>query len=95
MATTDRSLWGSLANLLAFVGLVAIGIALLIGRLFPGNGISGAFLLIGQLIAYAIVAFYALRYALGNRRSTGALVAFLLVWAAAVVIIVLFTFWGL
>lgn len=81
--------WGRLFNLVAFVALVMVGIVLLLGRVLSGN-IVGALYTIAEVMAYIVVAFYALVFAVEQRRNTVSMVIHLVVWAIAVTLIVVF-----
>ena len=86
-STTIR--WSALVNLLAFVALTLVGIALLLGRVLSGD-ISSAFRTIAEVLAYVVVAFYALFWAIERRRSTVSFIVHLVIWAVAVTLIVVF-----
>jgi Mn2+/Fe2+ NRAMP family transporter len=59
-------------NLVSFIALVAIGVALLLAFVFKDNSISGALTVIAQVLAYIVVIFYAFIYAYrGGRDSKG------------------------
>ena len=84
-----RSIWKNFFNLIAFVALAMIGVALAFAYIFKANGVSGPLLKIAEILAYIVVAFYAFFYVWGRRRGISLLVH-IIVWAAAVTLIVVF-----
>lgn len=78
----------NLLNVLAYIAVVAVGLALFISWVFSAlnwsNGISGALKLIAECLAYIVLACYSFRYA----RAKG--VWWLVAWAVAVVLIIVF-----
>lgn len=60
--------WRSFLNLFAFVAIALIGICLLLGKLEIGGGIISALALIGNVIAYVIVAIGGWFY-IANRKN--------------------------
>lgn len=73
--------WRSVINLFAFIAIVCIGIALLIGKL--GWSISGAFRTVAEIIAYSLTAISAFFFANSKRHW-----AYYLIWVICVVLIV-------
>ena len=77
--------WKSIINLLAFVAIVCIALAITIGRIFPS--LSWAFGLVAEVIAYSITATLAFKFA----RSRGHW-AYFVIWIIAVVLIIVLKF---
>ncbi len=76
--------WKSFANILAYVAVVLVGVALLIQALIKGNNeVSGIIKMVADIIAYAILIMCSFTYA-KSRRS----VVFLIIWVIAVILIV-------
>ncbi|MCM1404395.1 MAG: hypothetical protein NC133_02760 [Prevotella sp.] len=88
MSTTRRSF----LNLLSYLAIVFVGIALLLQAIFNMVGLSAqivnALNILAQVMAYIVVAFYSFGYA--RARGTW----WLVVWAIAVVLIVVFLVLG-
>jgi len=83
-------MWKRFANLVAFVALALIGTALFLGYVIQANNISRPFLQLAEILAYMIVAFYALMYAIEKRRTTMNLVVHLVIWGIATTLVVVF-----
>ena len=89
-------MWRNIFNLLSFIALVLIGIALLIAFCFKSNNdIAKAFEMIAKVLAYIVVMYYAFIYAWsrGSRRSgrhNTSQIIHLCVWAVAAVLVVIF-----
>lgn len=81
MSSTRRV---NLLNVLSYVAVVMVGVALLLGLIFKGNAgsVAGALNLIAQCLAYLVVACYSFSYA----RAKG--IWWLIAWVVAVVLIV-------
>lgn len=60
--------WRKMMNLLAYVAIALIGVCLLLGKLGLSGNISNAFLTIGNIIAYLIVAVGGWFY-IANRKN--------------------------
>ncbi len=88
MSTTRR---GCL-NMLSYLAIVFVGVALLLQAIFNMVGLSAqivnALNILAQVMAYIVVAFYSFGYA--RARGTW----WLVVWAVAVVLIVVFLVLG-
>jgi len=87
MATSTKQ--ARLLNILAYVAVIAVGLALALAYLFAklevGDGnLIGALYTIAQALAYIVVACYSFFYA----RAKGTW--WLVIWAIAVVLIVVF-----
>jgi len=83
--------WKRFFNLVAFVAVVLVGIALMLSALKIGSNIQTAFGLIAEILAYLVVAFYSFFYAWSRTRKrwTGQLLH-LIIWTVAVVLIIVF-----
>ena len=77
--------WKSIINLLAFVAILCIALAITIGKIFPS--LSWAFGLVAEVIAYSITATLAFKFA----RSRGHW-AYFVIWIIAVVLIIVLKF---
>jgi len=75
-------------NLVAFVAIIFIGIALLISAIFDGNEFSNALQIVANVLAYITVAFYAFMYS--QRKWERKQYWFMIAWIASIVLIVLF-----
>lgn len=76
--------WKSFANILSYIAVVLVGVALLVQALIKGNSeISGIIKMIADIIAYVILVMCSFTYA-KSRRS----VVFLIIWIIAVILIV-------
>ena len=94
MASSRKTVeWGRLFNLVAFISLTLVGTALLLGEVLSGD-ISNAFYTIAEVLAYIVVAFYALMWAIERRntrsRSNTSFIIHLVIWGIAVTLIVVF-----
>ena len=74
--------WRSVINLFAFIAIVCIGIALLIGKIGVGS-IAGAFRTVAEVLAYSLTAISAFFFAHSKRHW-----AYYLIWTICVVLIV-------
>ncbi len=79
--TSNRS-WRGVVNLVAYVAIVCVGIALLIGKL-GGGKLAAAFGTVAQILAYIVTAIAAAFFAWYKRHW-----AWWLVWVICVVLIV-------
>ena len=86
----SRTGWARLMNLGAFVALTLIGVSLLLSWAFTSSQLTNAFMYIAQVLAYVIVAFYALVFAIERRRSQASFITCLVLWTISVVLIVIF-----
>jgi len=79
-----------LMNFIAYIAIIFIGIALMLAWLFRDGGgeLTRALQLIAQILAYAVVAYYSFMYA--RRKQERKQIWFLIAWAAAVVLIIVF-----
>lgn len=81
--TTKKSMsWRSVLNLIAYVAIVCIGVALLVGKI-GGTSIAGAFHKVAEILAYLVTAVSAYYFASSRRHW-----AYYLVWVICVVLIV-------
>lgn len=81
---TRRGL-GSLLNMIGFVGIMLVAIALIFAKIFGGGTLTSAMNIIAETIAYlitAIVAYYYVR----SKRNVWYFIAF----AVAVILIIIF-----
>ena len=74
-------------NMLAFVGIVAVAVALLCKPIFSAE-IGNVFSFIAQCIAYLVTAVYALYYVLSKRNSVITIIFVISVIAIIVLLIV-------
>lgn len=79
---TSNWSWRQFLNLIAYVAIFCIGVALLIGKLGVGS-IAGAFKTVAEILAYTVTAVSAFYFALSRRHW-----AYYLVWVICVVLIV-------
>lgn len=90
MSSTSKT---NILNVLAYIAVMAVGIALLLSWIFKAVGQGGALVtalnLIAQCLAYLVVACYSFSYA----RAKG--VWWLVAWVVAVVLIVVFLILGI
>lgn len=80
--STQKWSWRSFLNLVAYVAIFCIGIALLIGRI-GGNSIASAFRTVAEILAYFVTAFSAFYFAVSRRHW-----AYYLIWVICVVLII-------
>ena len=76
---------GWLINLVSFVAVICIGVALILGKIGFLSEIAGALLMIAQTIAYIVVTIVSFFYVY-RKRNVWTWVA----WSVAVVLIVLY-----
>jgi len=84
--------WKRFFNFVAFVAVVLLGISLMLAHIFKSNGdVKRAFDTIALVMASLVVAFYSFFYAWSRSRKVwyGQLLH-MLIWVAAVVLIVVF-----
>jgi len=74
--------WRSVLNLVSYIAIVCIGIALLIGRI-GGASLAGAFQRVAEILAYIVTAVSAFYFANARRHW-----AYYLIWVICVVLIV-------
>ena len=74
----------SFLSIMAYVAVVAVGVALLLQALLKGEQVAGIIKLVADVIAYLMLVIYSFAYA-KSRRS----VVFVIVWIIAVVLIVI------
>jgi hypothetical protein len=77
----------SFINLLSYIAIVAIGVALILGRLKLGADLSASLLDIANWIAYIVVAVYS--YLWAAAKTGRGHVWYIVAWAVAIVLIVL------
>lgn len=75
-------------NMIAFIGVIAVAVALLISLIFGGNEVSAAFNKVAQIIAYLVTAFYAFYYVQAQRNTIITIVYIIAVVAIIVLLIV-------
>lgn len=78
---TSNWSWRGFINLISFIAIVCIGIALLVGKI--SSSIAGAFNLIAEILAYFVAAISAFYFAVSKRHW-----AYYLVWVVCVVLII-------
>lgn len=74
-------------NLLAFIAVIAVAVALLIGRFVSGD-ITAALNLVAQCIAYLVTAIYALYYVLAQRNTVITIIYFVAIIAIIVLLVI-------
>ena len=96
MAKGVTPFWRKVFNFIAFVSVTMIGIALMLSWILrnSGNNISGILMWVATILAFVVVCFYSLFYALSKRRGAS-LVLHVSIWAVAVVLIVVFVILGI
>ena len=90
--STDNSVfWKKVFNCVAFISIALIGFALMISYLFrkSDNGLSGPLLDIASILAYVVVAFYSLFYAINKPRGSS-LIVHMVIWSISVVLVFVF-----
>lgn len=75
--------WRTFVNMVAYVSIVCIGLALLIGKVGAGS-LAEAFEKIAQILAYIVTAIFALIFAFSRRHWV-----YFLIWGISVTLIVL------
>ena len=78
---TSNWSWRGFINLISFIAIVCIGIALLIGKI--SSSIGGAFGTIAEILAYFVTAISAFYFAVSRRHW-----AYYVVWAVCVILII-------
>lgn len=73
--------WRNFVNFIAFLAICCIGVALVVGKIFPSIG--GAFEQVAKILAYLITAISAFYY-VRNKRNT----IYYIVWAVVVILII-------
>ncbi|MCL2756010.1 MAG: hypothetical protein FWE45_03070 [Firmicutes bacterium] len=88
-SSSGRGRGSALLNLLSFIAVVFVGIALLISLIFNWAGgsesVSGAFSTIASVLALIVVGFYSFIYVRARRN-----LVMWIFWVVAVVLIVLY-----
>ena len=74
--------WRSVLNLIAYIAIVCIGVALLIGKI-GGASLAGSFKRVAEILAYTVTAVSAFYFANSRRHW-----AYYLIWVICVVLIV-------
>jgi len=80
--TKNGNGWRSFLNLISFVAIVCIGVALLIGKIGAGS-LAGAFSKVAEILAYTVTAVSAFYFA--RSRSHW---AYWVIWLVCVILIV-------
>lgn len=75
-------------NLLAYIAIVAIAVALLFGLIFKNSEIASALTLVAECIAYLVTAIYAFYYVAKQRNTVVTIVYVIAVVAIVVLLIV-------
>ena len=83
MSNGTKSGFKVFINFLAFIALVFVGVSLILTKLIGVNDVTNALELIAQIIAYSMVAFYALIFAKSKRNWI-----FILLWVVSVTLII-------
>ena len=74
--------WRSILNLIAYIAIVCIGVALLIGKI-GGTTLAGSFEKVASILAYLVTAVSAFYFAASRRHW-----AYYAIWIVCVVLIV-------
>lgn len=82
MSTKNNWNWRGFVNLIAYVAIFCIGVALLIGKIGVGS-IAGAFHTVAEILAYLVTAVSAFFFAVSRRHW-----AYYVIWIVCVVLIV-------
>jgi|GEM_PF-3260019 len=85
----SRTFWANVFNCVAFIAVAMIGIALMLVYIFNTHRFSGTLLWVAQILAYVVVSFYSLFYAMNKPRGTS-LTVHMVLWAISVVLILVF-----
>lgn len=83
--TTSRRGLGSIINMLGFIGIMFVAIALVLAKIFGDGDLTHALRLIANIIAYLITGIVAYYYARSKRN-----VWYFVAWAVAVILIIVF-----
>lgn len=75
-------------NMIAFIGIIAVAVALLFSLIFGGNEVSAALNLIAQCIAYLVTAIYAF-YFIQNKRNTVYTIVYIVSVVAIIVLLII------
>ena len=84
----NRGFWHRLTYLIAFIALICIGIALILGRLNFLGDVASALDTIAFFLALFVVAFVSYFYAAG--KTSRHRLIFIISWAAAVIVVIVF-----
>lgn len=90
-----RGFWAGVFNLLSFIAICFIGLALLIaailqrsyGGLWHASSFEGALFMIANVIAYSTIAFYAFFFATSQRGN--ARIGCIIAWSLSIAMIVI------
>lgn len=74
-------------NLIAFVGVIAVALALLIGKIFGGE-LAAALALVAQCIAYFVAAIYAFYFVYSKRNAVLTIIYVIAVVAIVILLII-------
>ena len=83
--------WKKFFNLVAFIAVVLVGLALMLSYIFKSGKLTDAFNLIAFILAAIVVGFYSFFYAWSRTRKVwyGQLLH-MIIWVVAVVLMVIF-----
>lgn len=83
--TTKKASFKGIMNFLAYIAVIFIGVALIIGQIFKSKqgAVAEALNTISQILSYLLVAYYSLIYVKSKRNWVH-----FVVWAVAVTLIV-------
>lgn len=84
----DNGNFKKFLNLVAFIGIVAVAVALLIGLIFGESEVASAFKLVAQCIAYLVTAIYAFFY-IKQERNTVLTIVYVVAVIAIVVLLII------
>ena len=87
---SDNSITKQFANFVAFVAMSLVGVALLLGFVIDKPNISAVLYNVAEIMAYAIIIFYALIYAWTRGKKSNVQVIYMIWWAIATALIVIF-----
>ena len=89
----NKTFWENIMNCVAYIAVVAIGLAIMVAWILSSTNNSGKFagalMTIAEVLAYTVVAFYSLFFVLKQPKRS-MLIGLLCAWVAAIVLIVVF-----
>ena len=83
--TTSRRGLGKVLNMIGFIGIMFVAIALVLAKIFGGGALTNAMNIIAETIAYLITAIVAYYYVRPKRN-----VWYFIAFAVAVILIIIF-----
>ena len=81
--------WKKVVNLLAYIALIAVALALIFVKIFQGGAVANALTIVANAIAYLVTAIFAFVYARSKRNPW-----VMICYVVAVILVIVFMILG-